>query len=68
MIIARRLSLLIGLALLVAAVVLMLLPLHANGVSGNALQPHYTQFGVAAGGALLLLVGAAIPRRRHSES
>lgn len=48
MLIARRVALLLGLALLVAAAVLMLWPLHANGVSGNALQPHYTSFGVEA--------------------
>jgi len=45
MLVARRITLLLGLALLVAAAVLMLWPLHANGVSGNALRPHYSGFG-----------------------
>jgi hypothetical protein len=43
--IARRLTIAIGSALLAAAAVLMLWPLHANGVSGNAAQPHYSDFG-----------------------
>ena len=45
MLIARRLVAVLGLALLIAAAVLMLWPLHANGVHGNALQPHYSGFG-----------------------
>ncbi|MDQ1683641.1 MAG: hypothetical protein QOC82_378 [Frankiaceae bacterium] len=42
---ARRIAVTLGLALIVAAAVLMLWPLRANGVRGNALQPHYTSFG-----------------------
>ena len=45
MLVARRSAALLGLALLAAAVVLMLWPLHANGVHGNALRPHYSDFG-----------------------
>jgi len=43
--VARRLVAVLGLALLAAAVAVMLWPLHANGVSGNAFQPHYSDFG-----------------------
>ena len=42
---ARRVAVTLGLALIVAAAVLMVWPLHANGVRGNALQPRYTSFG-----------------------
>jgi len=45
MLVARRIAPLLGLALVVAATVLMLWPLHANGLSGNAFQPHYKGFG-----------------------
>lgn len=48
MLIARRIALLLGLPLLVAAAMLMLWPLHDTGVSGNAFRPHYTSFGVEA--------------------
>lgn len=48
MVIARRVLAVLGLALLVAAAVLMLWPIHSNGVHGNALQPRYTSFGVEA--------------------
>jgi len=45
MLITRRVVALLALALLVAAAVLMLWPLDANGVHGNAFQPHYSDFG-----------------------
>ena len=48
MIIARRVLAVLGLAALAAAIVVMLWPIHANGVHGNAFQPHYTSFGVEA--------------------
>jgi hypothetical protein len=41
----RALTLGLGPALIVAAAVLMLWPLHANGVSGNAIRPHVHDFG-----------------------
>ena len=38
----------LGIAALITAGVLMLWPIHANGVSGNAMQPHYRQFSLEA--------------------
>lgn len=46
MTIARSLAAALGLALLAGAAVLMLWPIDANGVSGNAFRPRYTSFGV----------------------
>jgi hypothetical protein len=37
----RRLPLIGGLGLLAAAAVLVLLPMHGNGLSGSAVQPQY---------------------------
>lgn len=45
MLIARRITAVLGLVLLVAAAALMLWPLHANGVHGNAFQPRYSDVG-----------------------
>jgi hypothetical protein len=47
-IIARRVAASLGLLLLAGAAVLMLWPIHANGVSGNAFRPHYKSYGVEA--------------------
>ena len=44
----RRTATLSGTALLLAAAVLALLPLWADGVSGNALRPEYGSFGWVA--------------------
>ena len=48
MLIARRVLSVLGLAALAAAIALMLWPIHADGVSGDALQPHYRSFAVEA--------------------
>ena len=48
MVIARRILAVLGLLLLATAAALMLWPLHADGVRGNAFRPRYTSFGVEA--------------------
>jgi hypothetical protein len=45
--IAARVVLAIGAVGLLAALLLVLLPLHGNGLSGNALTPTYSDFGWA---------------------
>jgi hypothetical protein len=42
---AARVALVVGGLVLLAALVPALLPLHASGVSGNALSPVYSDFG-----------------------
>jgi hypothetical protein len=39
-----RSCLLIGVGLILAACILLLWPLHANGVSGSDLRPHYSRY------------------------
>jgi hypothetical protein len=46
----------LGIAGVVIAGVVLLWPLHANGVSGSALRPHYRSFGFA------LVTGGPLPR------
>src|SRR4051794_38854428 len=44
----RRLARVLGVlgsTAIVVSVVLLLLPLHGSGLSGNALRPHYSSFG-----------------------
>jgi hypothetical protein len=44
---AVRACLVVGIVALLAAAVLVLVPLHGNGVAGSALAPSYTDFGWA---------------------
>jgi hypothetical protein len=43
--VVRRAGLVAALGLLAAALALVLWPMHGNGLSGNALRPHYSSFG-----------------------